>query len=66
MTASHVSYCAAMCELNMTGMYVHCMACYNVCGKGVWGGGTPYSLSVLTYGGGVECVHLERERKWEG
>lgn len=33
------------------------------------GGGTPYSLSVLTYGGGDECVHVsteKRERKWEG
>lgn len=33
------------------------------------GGGTPYRLSVLTYGGGDECVHVsseKRERKWEG
>lgn len=33
----------------------------------VCGGGTPYRLSVLTYGGGDECVHVSSEKeRWNG
>lgn len=31
----------------------------------VWGGARPTDLSVLTYGGGDECVHVSLERKRE-
>lgn len=57
MTARHVSDCAAMCEPRVAWMHVRRMACCNACGQG---GGTPYSLSALTYGGGDENVHVQK------